>query len=190
LLKIIRLQNLQNYIAMINKTVEKAIINQIKNEEHSSRLYMAMASWSQTKGYHGASQYLFNQAVEERVHMLKFLNYLNDRGGYATLSALPDPTAEYKSLTDVFEKVLAHEEFITGTINALYEIAITEKDYTSGTFLQWYINEQIEEEATVQNILDKMKLTGGESAGLFHIDKELSALAVQKAATLVAGTAQ
>jgi ferritin len=174
---------------MIQKKVEKALVGQIKNEEHSSRLYMAMASWCQVKGYPGASQYLYNQSNEERTHMLKFVNYVNERGGQATLAALDNPTADYKSLVDIFEKVLKHEEFITSEINKLYEVALNEKDYTTGSFLQWFITEQIEEEATVHGILDKMKLAGNESGGLFLIDKDLTALAAAKAAAAAASKA-
>ncbi len=165
---------------MIKEAVEKAIINQIKNEEHSSRLYLSMASWCQVNGYPGAAAFLFKQTDEERMHQLKFVHYLNDRNGYSKLLALDNPTAEYKSLLDVFEKVMTHEEFITASINDLYEIAVNNKDYTTGNFLQWYINEQIEEERTMHGILDKMKLAGNEAGGLFHIDKELSALAAAK----------
>jgi ferritin len=165
---------------MILEAVEKAIINQIKNEEHSSRLYLAMASWCQVNGFPGAAAFLYKQTDEERMHQLKFVHYLNDRAGYSKLLALDNPTSDYKSLLDVFEKVMAHEEFITGSINELYEIAIKNKDYTTGNFLQWFINEQIEEESTVHNILDQMKLAGNESGGLFLIDKELSALAAAK----------
>lgn len=165
---------------MISKTVEKAIVEQIKNEEHSSRIYMAMASWCEVNGYRGASDYLYKQADEERFHMLKFIKYLNERGGYALLSPLDAPIAEFKSLHVVFEQVMKHEEFITGTINKLYEIALKEKDYTTGSFLQWFITEQIEEESTVHGILDKMKLAGKEAGGMFHIDKELSAMAAAK----------
>lgn len=165
---------------MIFEAVEKAIINQIKNEEHSSRLYLAMASWCQVNGFPGAAAFLYKQTDEERMHQLKFVHYLNDRAGYSKLLALDNPTSDYTSLLDVFEKVLIHEEFITGCINDLYEIALNNKDYTTGNFLQWFINEQIEEESTVHNILDKMKLAGNESGGLFLIDKELSALAAAK----------
>jgi len=172
---------------MIKKPVEKALVNQIKNEEHSSRLYLAMASWCQVKGYPGAAAFLYKQTDEERMHMLKFVHYLNDRSGHSVLLALDDPTAEYKSLTDLFEKVLKHEEFITAEINKLYEVAINEKDYTTGSFLQWFINEQIEEESTVHGILDKMKLAGKDSGGLFLIDKELSGLAAAKGAGPSAG---
>ena len=171
---------------MIKEAVEKAIINQIKNEEHSSRLYLSMASWCQVNGYPGAAAFLFKQTDEERMHQLKFVHYLNDRNGYSKLLALDNPTQEYKSLLDVFEKVMIHEEFITASINDLYETAVNNKDYTTGNFLQWYINEQIEEERTMHGILDKMKLAGNEAGGLFHIDKELSTLAAAKVvATLV-----
>ena len=171
---------------MIKEAVEKAIINQIKNEEHSSRLYLSMASWCQVNGYPGAAAFLYKQTDEERMHMLKFVHFLNDRNGYSKLLALDNPTQEYKSLLDVFEKVMIHEEFITASINDLYEVALNSKDYTTGSYLQWFINEQIEEESTMHGILDKMKLAGNEAGGLFHIDKELSSLAAAKVvATLV-----
>lgn len=165
---------------MIKEAVEKAIINQIKNEEHSSRLYLAMASWCQVNGYPGAAAFLYKQTEEERMHQLKFVHYLNDRNGYSQLLALDNPTTEYKSLLEVFEKVMIHEEFITESINELYEVALTNKDYTTGNFLQWFINEQIEEESTMHGILDKMKLAGSAPGGLFHIDKDLSELAALK----------
>ncbi len=165
---------------MLKEKVEKAIIEQIKKEEHSSRLYLAMASWCQHNGYPGAADFLYKQSEEERMHQLKFIHYVNDKAGYATLEPLENPTAKYKSLLDVFEKVLKHEEFITESINGLYEVALKEKDYTTGNFLQWYINEQIEEEKTVHDILDKMRLAGQEASGLFHINNELAALAAAK----------
>ncbi|MCD6659309.1 MAG: ferritin [Lentimicrobium sp.] len=165
---------------MISKKVEEAINVQIKNEEHSSRIYMAMASWCETNGYRGAADFLYKQSDEERMHMLKFIKYLNDRGGYAVLAGLELPASEYKSLRDVFDHVLSHEEFITASINQLYEVSLNEKDYTTGNFLQWYINEQIEEESTVNGILDRMKLLGDDKAGMFHIDKELETMAAAK----------
>lgn len=165
---------------MIKKKVEEAINLQIMKEEHSSRIYMAMASWCEAKGYPGAAAFLFKQSDEERMHMLKFVKFLNDRGGYAVLSALEIPGSQFKSLRDVFDQVLAHEEFITASINEVYEISLNEKDYTTGSFLQWFINEQIEEESTVHNILDRMKLVGDDKAGMFHIDKELEAMAAAK----------
>ena len=165
---------------MIKEAVEKAIIIQIKNEEHSSRLYLSMASWCQVNGYPGAAAFLYKQTDEERMHQLKFVHYLNDRNGYSKLLALDNPSAEYSSLLDVFEKVMIHEEFITASINELYEVALNNKDYTTGSYLQWFINEQIEEESTMHGILDQMKLAGNESGGLFLIDKELATLAAAK----------
>jgi ferritin len=113
--------------------------------------------------------------------MLKFIKFLNDRGGYARLSSLEIPQAEFNSLLEIFQHVLKHEEFITSAINQLYEITINEKDYTTGNFLQWYINEQIEEESTAHTILDQIKLVGDDKAGMFHIDKLLADMAAAKA---------
>lgn len=165
---------------MISKKVEEAINRQIRNEEHSARIYMAMASWCETKGYRGAAAFLYKQSDEERMHQLKFIKFLNDRGGYAQLQALEVPNAEYSSLLEVFKNVLRHEEFVTAAINEIYAITIDEKDYTTGNFLQWFINEQIEEESTAHTILDKINLVGDDKAGMFHIDKELETMAAQK----------
>jgi ferritin len=170
---------------MISKKIEEAINRQIKIEEHSSRLYMAMASWCETNGYMGTASFLYKQSDEERIHMLKFIKFLNDRGGYAQLQALDLPNAQYTSILDIFKNSLKHEEFVTGSINDIYAITLDEKDYTTGNFLQWYINEQIEEESTVHHIIDKIHLVGDDKAGMFHIDKELAALAAAKVITAV-----
>jgi ferritin len=162
---------------MISKKVEQAINDQIKKEEYSSRLYLSMASWCQKNGYQGAAAFLYKHSDEERMHELKLVHYLNDRTGYAVLQQIEQPPFEFESLRKLFEDVLKHEEFITASINELYFIAVTEKDYTTGNFLQWFINEQLEEENLVHSILDKMKLTGDDKSGLFHIDKELGGMA-------------
>ncbi len=168
---------------MISKKLEEAINEQIKKEEHSSRLYLAMASWCETNGFPGAAAFLYEQSVEERDHMMKFVHYLNDRGGYSTLAELEKPAFEYKSLLDVFEQVLEHERYITASINELYSITLDEKDYTTGIFLQWFINEQIEEESTMSDILDKIRLIGDAKGGYFHMDKELNTMAAARPET-------
>lgn len=117
------------------------------------------------------------------MHMLKFVHYLNDRNGHAILQSLDQPETQYKSLTDLFEKVMKHEEYISASINELYGVTLTEKDYTSGSFLQWFITEQIEEESSMRAILDQIKLAG--DTNLYHIDKELSTLAAAKVITAV-----
>lgn len=167
---------------MIKIKVQDAINEQIKKEEYSSRLYLAMAIWCETTGYPGASKFLYEHADEERMHMMKLVHYVNDRGGKAQLMDIEQPTSEFASLFDVFEKVMEHEEYITESINNLYEVAVTEKDYTTMNFLQWYITEQLEEESLFSTILDKIKLVGTDKAGMFHIDKELDGMAITPAA--------
>ena len=117
---------------MLNKKVEKALINQIQLEEQSSRIYMAMASWCEVSGYSGAAKFLYTHSDEERMHMTKLIKYVNDKGGHAILQSLEAPGNSYKNLLDVFEQILKHEEFVTESINKLYEIAFKEKDYTTG----------------------------------------------------------
>lgn len=167
---------------MINKTVEKAINEQIKKEEFSSRLYLAMAIWCEVNGYPGASAFLYKHADEERIHQLKLVHYVNDRGGKACLYELEQPSGEYKSLLELFQKVMKHEEFITKAINDIFGLTVEEKDYTTGNFLHWYITEQIEEESTFRNILDQISLVGDDKSGMFFIDKELGRLATSKPA--------
>jgi ferritin len=167
---------------MLTEKLEKAIIEQIKAEEESSRLYLSMASWCEVNGYAGAAEFLFEHATEEREHALKLLNYVNDRGGHAKVLALEEPDAEFKSLQAVFEQVLQHEILVTSLINNLVALSMEGKDYTTHNFLQWFVMEQIEEESLARSILDKFKLTEGEKGGLFHIDKELSGMAAAEAA--------
>lgn len=162
----------------MNNNVEKALVKQIKLEEQSARIYMSMASWCEVNGYPGAAKFLYVHSDEERMHMTKLIKYVNDKGGHALLQTQDAPDSEYDSLLDVFEKILVHEEFITAAINNLYEIAFTAKDYTTSQFLQWYIEEQIEEESMFKGILDKFRLAGGQSGGLFHLDKELESMIV------------
>ncbi|MDD5507205.1 MAG: ferritin [Bacteroidales bacterium] len=168
---------------MLKKKVEDALIEQIQLEEESSRVYMAMASWCESNGFPGAAQFLYKHSDEERMHQLKLIHYVNDRGGHALLKPLADPGNQYKSLKDVFDQVLKHELHVTASINALYDLTTREKDFTTGQFLQWYIMEQIEEESLVNGILDKMNLAGDNKGGIFFIDKELAALGAAPEAT-------
>jgi ferritin len=166
---------------MIKSAIETALNEQIMREEHSSRIYLAMAIWCEVNGYPGAAAFLYRQSDEERMHQLKLVHYINDRGGKAMLKPLELPTADYGSLLEVFEAVMKHEQYITASINDIYEITLKEKDYTTGNFLQWYINEQIEEESTMSTILDKISLVGKDKAGMFHIDKELDTMTANAA---------
>ena len=120
------------------------------------------------------------QADEERMHELKLIHYLDDRGGVAQLFDLKKPANKFNSLLDVFQQVLKHEEYISESINQVYAISIKQNDYSTSNFLQWYITEQTEEESTVRGILDQIKLAGEDKGGLFLMDKELAALAAKK----------
>jgi len=165
---------------MMNKNVEKSINEQIKREEFSSRLYLAMAIWCESNGFPGAAGFLYKHADEERIHMLKLVHFVADRGGKAKLMPMDPPEQNYKSLLEVFKEIMKHEEYITASINELYGVALKENEYTTANFLQWYINEQVEEEKLFSTILDKISLVGADKAGMFHIDKELEGMAASK----------
>jgi len=167
---------------MISKKLEKAINEQIALEEQSSRIYMAMASWCEVKGLPGAAKFLYEHSDEERQHQLKFVRFLNTRGGYAILKSLDQPGAEYKSIEELFDHVLKHEQHVTKKINELVDICLEEKDHTTNNFLQWFVTEQIEEESLVQDVVDKIKLVGESKVGNFHIDMYLANLAAAEAA--------
>ncbi|MCU0362379.1 MAG: ferritin [Bacteroidales bacterium] len=157
---------------MLNKKIEDICNRQIEREGYSSNLYLAMASWAETSGYGGIAGWLYAQAEEERVHMLKFFRYLNERGGKAIMPALKKPASDYKSVEQVFEEVLKHEQFITGSINEIVALALQEKDYNTHNFLQWFVTEQDEEEASVRNIIDKLRLVGKNNMYIFDRDIE------------------
>lgn len=161
---------------MINKNVEKAINEQIIVEGFSSQLYLAMASWCETNGFQGAAKFLYKHTDEERMHMLKFVHYLNDRGGHAVIAALKAPPKDYKDIFFLFDEIMKHEEYVTSCINKLLEVTMKEKDFNTANFLQWFVMEQIEEESLFRGILDKFKMLGKEKSMFYLIDKELEAL--------------
>lgn len=166
----------------MNPKVETALNEQIQKEEYSSRLYLAMAIWCEINGFPGASAFLYEHADEERMHMMKLVRFVNDRGGKTKLMDVEVPPQDYKSVLDIFTQIKEHEEFITSSINNLYGVTVDERDYTTGNFLQWYITEQIEEESLFNTILDKIQLVGTDKSGMFHIDKELDGMTTGTAA--------
>jgi ferritin len=155
---------------MLNKKIEEALNQQVQKEAFSSVLYLAMASWAEVKGMPGIAGWLYTQSDEERQHMLKFIKYINERGGHAVIPALEQPEKEFPSVKKMFEEVLKHEEYISSSINQIVAICIEGKDYTTQHFLQWFVNEQIEEEASATKILDKINLLGENSLYLFDRD--------------------
>jgi len=140
-----------------------------------------MASWAEANGYDGISQWFYVQAEEERLHMLKFIHFINERGGNALISAIEKPAATFKDIEDAFNQTLVHEEFITASISEIVALCNTEKDFSTLNFLQWFVAEQLEEEKSVRAILDKIKLFGKQN--LFMLDKDIMAMRTATSAT-------
>jgi ferritin len=159
---------------MLNKKVEDICNRQVEREGYSTSLYLAMASWAENSGLSGVAGWMYNQSDEERVHMLKFIKYINERGGKAVMPALKKPPADYKSVEDVFKEVLKHEEFITASINEIVALTLEEKDFNTHNFLQWFVMEQVEEEASVRIILDKLRLVGKNN--MYEFDRDIVGL--------------
>jgi len=159
---------------MFNKKVEDICNRQIEREGYSSNLYLAMASWAENNGLPGIALWLYGQAEEERIHFLKFIKYINERGGTSVIPAFKKPPASFKSVKELFSDVLKHEEFITASINEIVHVTLQEKDYNTHTFLQWFVTEQVEEEASVRMVLDKLKLVG--STNLYIFDRDILSL--------------
>jgi len=163
----------------MNTRVEKALNDQIKMEASSSQFYLAMASWAETQGLNGTAQFMYMHSDEERFHMLKLVKFVNERGGTAVIPGLDNPPAVFDSLTKVFELLLEHELQVTDSINNLVDVCLQEKDYTTHNFVQWYVSEQLEEEALARTILDKVNMIGEDKAGLYMLDRDLENSTIQ-----------
>ncbi len=160
---------------MLSKNLEAAINDQIKHELYSAYFYLSMSAWAASANLDGAAKWLGMQAEEEQEHAMKFYEYLLDRGATVTLQAIPQPPAVFTSLLDVFEQVQEHEGKVTALINRLYELALKENDYASQVMLQWFITEQVEEEKNAAQIVDILRMVGGQPQGLFQVDRMLAA---------------
>nr|WP_294902933.1 ferritin [uncultured Lacibacter sp.] len=159
---------------MLSPKIEKALNEQVQLEAESSQIYLAMASWAEVEGYSGVSAFLYKHSDEERMHMLKLVKFINERGGHGVIPALKAPSAKYKGVKELFQQVHDHEILVSTEINRLVDICLKEKDYTTHNFLQWYVSEQIEEEALARQIMDKLKLIGGDKSGLYMFDRDVS----------------
>ena len=168
---------------MVSKKIEKALNNQIKIEAESSQIYLAMACWAEVKGLEGVANFMYKQSQEERDHMLKLIKFVNERGGHAQISALKEPNVAFKSFQEMFEKLYEHEVYVSESINELVHISLQEKDYATHNFLQWYVSEQIEEEAMARTILDKINMIGNDKGGLYLFDRDIEQLTVNSASS-------
>jgi ferritin len=160
---------------MLKKPIEVAINQQINAEFHSAYLYLSMSSYFQSIGLAGCANWMRIQFQEELAHATHFFDYVLERGGHVTLTPIGEVKVNFKSALHAFEETLAHEMNVTALINNLMDIAIKESDHATKSFLQWYVDEQVEEEANVEQILHNLKLINGEGQGLLMMDREMQA---------------
>jgi ferritin len=160
---------------MLSKKMLDALNDQINKEMYSAYLYMAMSAYSDSQGLKGFSNWFYVQYQEEMEHAMRIYHYIQEQGGRIKLKALDEPPADFGDALEMFEKTLEHEQFITKSIHGLVDLAVSEKDYATQIFLQWFVSEQIEEEANDNEIIDKIKLIGKQGNGLYMLDRELGA---------------
>jgi len=160
---------------MINKKIEAAINEQIKNEFYSAYLYLSMAAYCESINFPGFAHWMHLQYEEENAHALRLFHFLNDRGGRVRLMAIDEPASEFESPLALFEQVLAHEQKVTGMIHDLYALAVKENDYPTQVEMQWFISEQVEEEKNAGDIVEQIKMAENNKTALLMLDRELGA---------------
>lgn len=159
---------------MLSKKIQEALNGQIAMEARSSQAYLAMASWAEIQaGLDGVTEFFYQQSNEERMHMLKLIRYINERGGFAMVPALDQPIITFRSLQKVFEEFLKHEVEVSKSINDLVGMALDERDFATHNFLQWYVSEQIEEERLARTLNDKLELVGDDKSGIYLFDRDI-----------------
>ena len=158
----------------LSPKMKKALNDQVALEGLASNSYLAMASWCEVTGYKGAADYFYAQSDEERTHMIKIVHFLNDMGNAATIPAIKAPTASYKSLEGLIKTALKNEQTVTTAIHKMVEITQKEKDHSTYAFLEWFVNEQVQEETKFETLLQKFDLIGRDKIAINEIDKILA----------------
>lgn len=161
----------------MNKSIEKLLNDQIKYEASASMQYLAMASWADSHGFNGVAEFFYNQSEEERVHMTKLIKFVNERSGNIIIPELDKPKSDFKSLNELFETFLSSEVFVTEQINKVIYVCLENKDYNVHNFMQWYVSEQLEEEAIARTLLDKLTIIGDDNSGHYLFDRDINAIA-------------
>lgn len=159
---------------MIKEKIQEALNQQINAEFYSSYEYLAMSAYFESVNLSGFAQWMRLQSQEEYGHAIKFYDYMQQVDGKITLMKIDPPSGGWKSPLDVFQETYAHEQKVTKSIYSLVELAMSEKDFATNNFLQWFVSEQVEEEATALKILEKIKLIGDNKSALFLLDREMS----------------
>lgn len=159
---------------MLSKTIQNALNKQVEIEAQSSQVYLAMASWAEIQpGIDNITEFFYRHSDEERMHMLKIIHFINERGGFAIVPKLDQPVLTFPSIKHAFKQLLDHEIMVSQSINNLVDIALSEKDYATHNFLQWYVAEQIEEERLARTMNDKLELIGDDKSGLYLLDRDI-----------------
>ncbi|ACU90545.1 ferritin [Desulfomicrobium baculatum] len=159
---------------MISPKIEKALNEQINAEMFSAYLYLAMVAYFQDKNLGGFANWMTVQNQEETFHAMKFFRYVSERGGRVTLDAIEKPQFEWESPLAAMEAAQKHEAYITSRINSLVDLAIKEKDHATASFLGWFVDEQVEEEDSVNEVVQKLRLLGSDGGGLFMMDRDMA----------------
>lgn len=159
---------------MLSEKLQDAINDQLNFEFYSGYIYLAMSAWLSSKNLNGMANWMQVQYQEEQIHAMKFFDFIGDRDGQIKLKAIDQPQAEWKSVLDVFEAAYKHEQIVTGRISDLVELALNERDHVTNSLLQWFINEQIEEEASVRDMADQIRMAGNSSESIFMLDREMA----------------
>ena len=158
---------------MISKKMNEVLNGQVNAELYSSYLYLSMSSWFSEKSLSGFAGWMRAQAQEELFHSIKILDYILERGGNVQLETIQKPKGSWSSPLEIIQETADHEAKVTGLINDLVDVALKERDHAANIFLQWFVAEQVEEEASVGEVVEKMKMIGDDSAGMFAMDMEM-----------------
>ena len=160
----------------MNTSIEKLLNDQVKYEASASMQYLAMASWADESGYNGVAEFFYLQSEEERVHMIKLVKFINERGAKVIIPEPDKPKSEFKSLNQLFETFLESEVFVTQQINHVIYECLQHKDYNVHNFMQWYVTEQLEEEAVAKTLLDKLTIIGDDKSGHYLFDRDINTI--------------
>ena len=160
----------------MKKEIENLLNIQVKYEAGASMQYLAMASWADGNGYNGVADFFYMHSEEERQHMTKLVKFINERGGTAVIPTLEAPKSDYNGIVELFEAFLESEVFVTEKINEIIFECLHQKDYNTHNFMQWYVSEQLEEEAMARTMLDKLNLIGADKTGHYIFDRDIMAM--------------
>ena len=160
---------------MISKTMEKALNGQLNAETYSAYLYWAMSAALERMDLPGFANWMRVQAQEEMTHAIKFYNHIIGRGGTVRMGRIDAPQGQFKDVDAIFKAALEHEQLVTSLIHKLVDLAAKEKDHAVNMFLQWFVNEQVEEEANAEKVIARLKMCKGSTGALYMLDKEMGA---------------